>query len=243
MVTFLELLDTLDERGVIIDLDPDGRLQTDAAAGIIDDELAMQIRRHRDLLVWTVIGRRSGHVWCACDHCGQAVLLDPQPRHTGKWAWPRCYMTPDCAGRHNRCSCGGCRANPGELDPIDPDAAAVARLLDAFNTEFNEPSPGEAFLEQRVTHLVDSNEITVLLVGDGPDGVAVVRFRPALWSVGLDAYLEELYVTPDRRGAGLGRALLHAVLDAARDAGAVRIELGTEEPTRLRGPCTRAPGS
>lgn len=109
------------------------------------------------------------------------------------------------------------------------DAGDVARLLHAFNTEFGDPSPGEAFLEQRVRRLVDSKEITVLLVGDGPDGVAVLRFRSALWAEGLDAYLEELYVTPDRRGRGMGRALLEAAMEEAHQLGAVRIELGTGE--------------
>jgi ribosomal protein S18 acetylase RimI-like enzyme len=109
------------------------------------------------------------------------------------------------------------------------DAAEVARLLHAFNTEFDDPSPGEAFLKQRIAHLIAADEVFVFLVGDGPDGVAVVRLRPALWSPGLDAYLEELYVIPQRRGIGFGRALLEAVMEAARDAGAVRIELGTEE--------------
>lgn len=109
------------------------------------------------------------------------------------------------------------------------DAADVARLLHAFNTEFGSTTPGESFLEQRVSDLVGSEEITVMLVGDGPEGVAVLRFRPALWANGLDAHLEELYVVPERRGQGLGRALLDAAIDAAREAGAVRIDLGTEE--------------
>ena len=67
----------------------------------------------------------------------------------------------------------------------------------------------------------------MLLGGEGPDGIAVIRLRPALWSEGLDAHLEELYVAPDLRGQGIGRALLEGAMDAAREAGAVRIDLGT----------------
>jgi len=40
-------------------------------------------------------------------------------------------------------------------------------------------------------------------------------------------YLEELYVVPDRRGEGLGRAIMEAALDAARHRGATTMELGT----------------
>jgi ribosomal protein S18 acetylase RimI-like enzyme len=45
----------------------------------------------------------------------------------------------------------------------------------------------------------------------------------------LDAYLEELYVVPERRGHGLGRALLEAAMEHARERGAVHIDLNTSE--------------
>jgi ribosomal protein S18 acetylase RimI-like enzyme len=107
------------------------------------------------------------------------------------------------------------------------DAAEVARLLHDFNTEFDEPTPGVEALSERTRRLMAEGEITVLLGGERPDGIAVLRLRPALWAEGLDAYLEELYVAPERRGQGIGRALLEATMDAAREAGAVRIDLGT----------------
>ena len=107
------------------------------------------------------------------------------------------------------------------------DAPEVARLLHDFNTEFDEPTPGVEALTERTRRLMAEGEITVLLGGERPDGIAVLRLRPALWAEGLDAYLEELYVAPERRGQGIGRALLEATMDAAREAGAVRIDLGT----------------
>jgi ribosomal protein S18 acetylase RimI-like enzyme len=55
----------------------------------------------------------------------------------------------------------------------------------------------------------------------------MVRFREAVWSDKLDAYLEEFYVAPEHRGRGLGRALLERVLEFARGRGAGRIDLGT----------------
>ena len=36
------------------------------------------------------------------------------------------------------------------------------------------------------------------------EGVAVLRFRPSLWSLVDECYLAELYVVPGRRGGGLG---------------------------------------
>jgi ribosomal protein S18 acetylase RimI-like enzyme len=109
------------------------------------------------------------------------------------------------------------------------DAREVARLLHDFNTEFSSPTPGVQALTDRVRELLATNEMTVLLAGERPDGVAVIRFRPSLWSNDLDAYLEELYVAPEQRGRGIGRALLEDTMEAARAAGATRMELGTSE--------------
>ena len=109
------------------------------------------------------------------------------------------------------------------------DAPDVARLLHDFNTEFDDPTPGVADLTVRMRRLLDAGEATVLLGGNGPDAIAVLRFRPSLWVDALDAYLEELYVAPQHRGKGLGRAVLDAVLTRARDRGADRIALGTDE--------------
>ncbi len=65
--------------------------------------------------------------------------------------------------------------------------------------------------------------------GTGPDGVAVLRFRAAIWSDALECYLAELYVVPQRRGRGLGRALLQTAMDLARARGADHMDLGTSE--------------
>jgi ribosomal protein S18 acetylase RimI-like enzyme len=114
------------------------------------------------------------------------------------------------------------RATPG-------DAPDVARLLDDFQAEFDEPSPGVETLSDRYADLISKREMTVLLAGDGPDGFAQVRYRPWVYSAGLHSYLEELYVVPALRGRGIGRALLEAALEAARAEGATQMELGTSE--------------
>ena len=69
----------------------------------------------------------------------------------------------------------------------------------------------------------------MLLGGAEPHGIAVLRFRPAIWTDGLDCYLEELYVVPDQRGQGLGRALMQAAIELACGRGAKRMDLGTSE--------------
>jgi ribosomal protein S18 acetylase RimI-like enzyme len=69
----------------------------------------------------------------------------------------------------------------------------------------------------------------VLLAGGGPDGLAVLRFREAIWMEALECYLAELFVVPEQRGKCIGRSLMKAAMDVARDQGAAYMDLGTSE--------------
>lgn len=110
------------------------------------------------------------------------------------------------------------------------DADAIGRLLHSFNREFDEPTPEPPALAERMRQLLDGGDTLVLLAGDGPDGLAVLRFRPAIWSDGMESYLAELYVTPARRGRGLGRQLMEAALHEAANRGADSMDIGVDEP-------------
>jgi ribosomal protein S18 acetylase RimI-like enzyme len=109
------------------------------------------------------------------------------------------------------------------------DAQVVGRLLHDFNSEYDDPTPGPDALAERLRQLLAGGDTAVLVGGDGPDGVAVLRFRPAIWTNALECYLAELYVAPGRRGQGLGRALMEAALELAREEGATHMDLGTSE--------------
>jgi ribosomal protein S18 acetylase RimI-like enzyme len=110
------------------------------------------------------------------------------------------------------------------------DAGPIGRLLYDFNREFDEPAPAPSVLAGRLRQLIEGGDTLVLLAGDGPDGLAVLRFRAAIWSTGLECYLAELYVTPARRGQGLGRALMEAALREARMRGVDTMDIGVDEP-------------
>lgn len=109
------------------------------------------------------------------------------------------------------------------------DAPAIGRLLFDFNTEFGDPTPDPQWLAMRVEQLLTEGLTTVLLSGSGPDGLALLRFRPSLWSGALECYLAELYVAPERRGRGCGRALMLAAIEHARARGADYMDLNTAE--------------
>jgi ribosomal protein S18 acetylase RimI-like enzyme len=109
------------------------------------------------------------------------------------------------------------------------EARAVGELLDRFNREFDEATPGPAALAQRLAELMAVGDTFVLLAEEPPTGLAVLRLRPALWTQGLECYLAELYVVPERRRRGLGRAIMLGALEIARSRGADSMDLGTDE--------------
>jgi ribosomal protein S18 acetylase RimI-like enzyme len=110
------------------------------------------------------------------------------------------------------------------------DAAVIGRLLHDFNVEFGDPTPAPAVLAARIAQIMATDDTQVLLSErDTAIGVAVLRFRPSLWSPALECYLAELYIVPEVRGTGLGRELLNAATAAARTHGADYMDLGTAE--------------
>ena len=110
------------------------------------------------------------------------------------------------------------------------DADTIGRLLYDFNTEYEEPTPDPPTIAQRVRELMAADDLVALLAGDDEAlGLAVLRFRRSLWTPGLECYLAELYVVPDRRGQGIGRALMEAGIALARERGADYMELNTSE--------------
>jgi GNAT superfamily N-acetyltransferase len=54
-------------------------------------------------------------------------------------------------------------------------------------------------------------------------------FQRSTWLLNSQCYLQDLYVEETTRGGGLGRALIAAVVDAAKQAGATRVHWNTHE--------------
>jgi ribosomal protein S18 acetylase RimI-like enzyme len=114
-------------------------------------------------------------------------------------------------------------------EATDADADAVGRLLHDFNREFDDPTPGPAQLAGRIRELLAGGDAGLLVAGQAPVGLALMRFRLSIWGPGLECYLAELYVVPALRGQGLGRALMEAAIDLARARGADYMDLGAAE--------------
>lgn len=111
------------------------------------------------------------------------------------------------------------------------DAGAVGRLLHAFNTEFSTPAPTAEQFTVRFGRLLERDDVLVLLAGDpaAPVGFAYLTLRPSAYTDGPLVQLEELYVVPARRGAGVGTALVQELLRRARALGCGEVHVGVDE--------------
>lgn len=108
------------------------------------------------------------------------------------------------------------------------DAVVVAEMLDAFNREFDTPSPGPQVLAARLRRLIERGHIVALLAGEPAVGVAVLSFRSNVWYEGPVATLDELYVRPHMRGQRFGHAMLETAYRLAREHGAETVEINVD---------------
>lgn len=113
------------------------------------------------------------------------------------------------------------------------DAPRVAPLFDAYRQFYGRPSdPGaaRAFLEERLAR----GESVVLVAFRTPEpgapAAGFAQLYPSFSSIALGriVVLNDLFVAPEHRGAGVARALVQAAARAAREAGAVRLDLSTQ---------------
>lgn len=107
------------------------------------------------------------------------------------------------------------------------DADEIADLLDRFQVEFDEYTPGATTLVPRIREHIANGLSVFVLTGPSHGGLVQLRFREYLFTGAPVCYLEELYVVPHHRGQGHGRRLMETALDIARESGATTMELGT----------------
>jgi GNAT superfamily N-acetyltransferase len=125
--------------------------------------------------------------------------------------------------------------NVSVTDVIGPHVATTpaeigeaARLLDAFNREFNDATPGTEVLQDRLVRLLSDGHVVALLVGESPMGVALVTLRPNVWYDGPVGLLDERYVEPDRRNKGLGTLLLKSAERLVIERGGQLLEISVD---------------
>ena len=113
------------------------------------------------------------------------------------------------------------------------DADTVAELLVEFRDHIGRDWPSDNAFHFGVERMLERGEAEFLLAAPDDGGAAAaicqLRFGFNLWRAGSECVLEDLYVQPGARRAGLGAALVQAALDRARERGCRWIELDTYE--------------
>ena len=122
----------------------------------------------------------------------------------------------------------GPRNNPAAMTTIRRlTAATCGRALPLLEAQYREHriQMGGSTLRKAVRELSQGRGLLLLASDREPVGVAVLSYTYALEHGGPAAWLDELYVVPERRGKGIGLALLKRGMAAARRAGCVFMEL------------------
>lgn len=107
------------------------------------------------------------------------------------------------------------------------DTAEIGRLLHRFQGEYASFTPGAEVLAQRAAAHLSSGASGFVLAGAPDAGVAQLRFREYLITGEIVCTLEELYVAPEHRRHGHGRAIMDTAFRIARQHAATSMELNT----------------
>ncbi len=94
--------------------------------------------------------------------------------------------------------------------PDEVTAATLARLLD----------PATSLVGRVATH---SEEVV---------GFSASILHPSTWTIAPSCYLEDLFVAPDARGIGAGRALIQDLVEQGRTRGWSRLSWHTRSDNR-----------
>jgi GNAT superfamily N-acetyltransferase len=98
---------------------------------------------------------------------------------------------------------------------------------------FYKASVPEAIISQTWRRLLDQEDNMMALVaaddGGRAVGIAAMVFHRSTWATTWYCYLEDLFVAPEARGLGVGKALIAATFAEADRRGAERTYWATQE--------------
>jgi ribosomal protein S18 acetylase RimI-like enzyme len=117
------------------------------------------------------------------------------------------------------------RASPEEV-------ASIAGLMARFRDHLGKAGPPDDEIHASVERILadPGGEFLLGAADEGePLGICQLRYRWSVWTSAEDCWLEDLYVLPDARRFGLGRALVDEAVASAVERGCMRIELDVDE--------------
>lgn len=112
-------------------------------------------------------------------------------------------------------------AMPGDV----PQILQFIRDLAEYERELDSVVATEAMLSEALFGDRTSAEAVIAEVDGTPVGFALFFHNFSTWTGRPGIYVEDLYVSPEARGAGAGEALLRHVAGLALDRGCARLEL------------------
>lgn len=84
------------------------------------------------------------------------------------------------------------------------------------------------FTWKRLMSAESALKVRLACKADAVLGFAIHQHHPSTWVMGDDCYLEDLFVAPEARGQGVGRALIEDLVALARSRGWKRLYWNTD---------------
>lgn len=111
------------------------------------------------------------------------------------------------------------------------DECHIVALAVSFRNHLEREEPSEAKLTESVRTLLSSQDAEFFVVSTELSivGYTLQRYRHSMWTSGLEATIEDLFVNPVARKRGFGRNLIEFALARAIHLGCTSVCLDTNE--------------
>lgn len=117
---------------------------------------------------------------------------------------------------------------PATLHDV-PQLCGLLALLFESESEFAPDAAKQEAALRAILAAPENGRIFVRREGDRVIAMACLLFGISTAEGGRAAWLEDVVVAADRRGVGIGRALIRDVIAAARELGCLRVSLLTDD--------------
>jgi ribosomal protein S18 acetylase RimI-like enzyme len=124
------------------------------------------------------------------------------------------------------------------------DVDALHALVLAFRDHLAADTPSDADLRHHLPRALEDPgiEFYCAWLDDAAVGYTQIRFLTSIWTSSPEAHLEDLFVIAAARGRKLGQALLAHAVARARERGARRFSLNTNERNEVAQSLYRSQG-